>query len=130
MYENIVQTYACCVYFRCVSSFSFVEHLKLPAYMFIVTLIILLLFLLCYILAPINSYKEKASAYECGFEPYSDSKGTFDVHYVVLALLFVVFDVELLIILPGVKVLFFISCYEFIVVSIFILLLVLTVLIE
>jgi NADH:ubiquinone oxidoreductase subunit 3 (subunit A) len=38
---------------------------------------------------------EKLSAYECGFEPFPEGKYLFDVHFYVLALLFLIFDVEI-----------------------------------
>jgi NADH-quinone oxidoreductase subunit A len=37
---------------------------------------------------------EKVSAYECGFEPYEDARNIFDVRFYLVAVLFIVFDLE------------------------------------
>jgi len=43
---------------------------------------------------------DKLTAYECGFNPFASTRITFDVHFFVVALLFLVFDVELLFLYP------------------------------
>lgn len=43
---------------------------------------------------------EKKSAYECGFEPFGDSRSFFDVQFYVIGLLFVVFDLEVVFLIP------------------------------
>ena len=45
--------------------------------------------------------KEKLSAYECGFEAFEDSRMRFDVRYYLVAILFIVFDLELAFLVPG-----------------------------
>ncbi len=42
-----------------------------------------------------NPSSEKLSAYECGFEPFSQSRLKFDVRYYLVALLFIIFDLEI-----------------------------------
>lgn len=37
---------------------------------------------------------EKVSAYECGFDPYEDARNTFDVRFYLVAILFIIFDLE------------------------------------
>ncbi len=37
---------------------------------------------------------EKLSAYECGFDPYEDARGVFDVRFYLVAILFIIFDLE------------------------------------
>jgi len=44
--------------------------------------------------ASIASDIEKTSAYECGFEPYEDSLNTFDIRFYLVAILFIIFDLE------------------------------------
>ena len=39
--------------------------------------------------------QEKLSAYECGFEAFEDTRGRFDVRYYLVAILFILFDLEL-----------------------------------
>ena len=43
---------------------------------------------------------EKLSPYECGFEPFEDARNTFDVRFYVIALLFIIFDLEVTFIFP------------------------------
>ncbi|MCB2011381.1 MAG: NADH-quinone oxidoreductase subunit A [Geminicoccaceae bacterium] len=43
---------------------------------------------------------EKVSAYECGFEPFSDSRGRFDVRFYLVAILFIIFDLEIAFLFP------------------------------
>ena len=44
---------------------------------------------------------EKLSAYECGFEPYEDARNIFDIHFYVIAILFLIFDLETSFLFPG-----------------------------
>ena len=53
-----------------------------------------------YFLARQNPDSEKLSAYECGFEPYEDSRHVFDIRFYVIAVLFVIFDIEMLFLIP------------------------------
>lgn len=53
-----------------------------------------------YLLARQNPDSEKLTAYECGFEPYEDSRHIFDVRFCVIAILFVIFDIEMLFLIP------------------------------
>jgi NADH-quinone oxidoreductase subunit A len=41
-----------------------------------------------------------ASPYECGFEPFEDSRGRFDVRYYLVAILFIIFDLEVAFLFP------------------------------
>jgi len=43
---------------------------------------------------------EKLSAYECGFEAFEDSRMKFDVRYYLVAILFIVFDLEIAFLFP------------------------------
>ena len=43
---------------------------------------------------------EKLSTYECGFEPYNDSRSKFDIKFYLLAIIFIVFDLETMFLLP------------------------------
>jgi NADH-quinone oxidoreductase subunit A len=41
-----------------------------------------------------NPDSEKLSAYECGFDPYEDARNVFDVRFYLIAILFLLFDLE------------------------------------
>jgi NADH-quinone oxidoreductase subunit A len=43
---------------------------------------------------------EKISAYECGFHPFDDSRATFDVRFYLVAILFIIFDLEITFLFP------------------------------
>jgi len=43
---------------------------------------------------------DKTSPYECGFEPYEDARMRFDVRYYLVAILFIVFDLEIAFLFP------------------------------
>jgi len=43
---------------------------------------------------------EKVSAYECGFEPFEDARSKFDVRFYLVAILFIIFDLEVAFLFP------------------------------
>lgn len=53
-----------------------------------------------YFLSRQNPEVEKLSAYECGFEPYEDARHTFDIRFCVIAILFIIFDIEIMFLIP------------------------------
>ena len=53
-----------------------------------------------FILSPRNPDPEKLSAYECGFEPFSDSRMEFDIRFYLVAILFIIFDLEIAFLFP------------------------------
>lgn len=53
-------------------------------------------------LAPSAPNLEKVGAYECGFEPFEDARARFDVRFYLVALLFIVFDLEVAFLFPTV----------------------------
>jgi NADH-quinone oxidoreductase subunit A len=53
-----------------------------------------------YFMAPSNPDKEKLSPYECGFEPFGDSRAEFDVRFYLVAILFIIFDLEITFLFP------------------------------
>jgi NADH-quinone oxidoreductase subunit A len=60
----------------------------------------LIIFGLSYALAVQTPDSEKASAYECGFEPFEDARNKFDVRFYIVAILFIIFDIEVLYLFP------------------------------
>lgn len=53
-----------------------------------------------FILAPRRPDHEKLSPYECGFEAFEDSRMQFDVRYYLVAILFIIFDLEIAFLFP------------------------------
>ncbi len=56
--------------------------------------------LLGWFLGPRKPNKEKLSAYECGFAPFDDARLPFDVRYYLVAILFIIFDLETAFLFP------------------------------
>lgn len=52
------------------------------------------------LLAPSKPYGEKLSPYECGFEAFEDARMKFDVRYYLIAILFILFDLEVAFLVP------------------------------
>lgn len=69
---------------------------------FLITAILLTILIISasYFLARQNPEVEKLSAYECGFEPYEDSRHTFEVRFCVIAIVFIIFDIETMFLIP------------------------------
>ncbi len=55
---------------------------------------------LSYVFATQRPDAEKISAYECGFDPFDDSRGQFDVQFYLVAILFIIFDLEVTFLFP------------------------------
>ena len=53
-----------------------------------------------YLASPSNPDPEKLSAYECGFEAFDDSRMEFDVRFYLVAILFIIFDLEIAFLFP------------------------------
>ena len=56
--------------------------------------IALVLFVVPFLVAPGKPDSEKVSAYECGFNPFDDARMKFDVRFYLIAILFIIFDLE------------------------------------
>ena len=52
------------------------------------------------VLAPQKPDSEKLSPYECGFDPFADARVRFDVRYYLVAILFIIFDLEVAFLFP------------------------------
>lgn len=76
------------------------EYLTLLVMLTIAILLTIIILGFSYFLAKQNPDSEKLTAYECGFEPYEDSRHIFDVRFCVIAILFVIFDIEILFLIP------------------------------
>ena len=53
-----------------------------------------------YLLGPRRPYSEKDSPYECGFEAFESARLKFDVRYYLVAILFIIFDLEIAFLFP------------------------------
>lgn len=76
------------------------EYTVIVTFLFVAILLSVIIVLFSYILAVQKPETEKLSTYECGFEPYEDARHTFDVKFYLIAILFIVFDIETMFLLP------------------------------
>jgi NADH-quinone oxidoreductase subunit A len=53
-----------------------------------------------YLIARQRPDPEKLSSYECGFEPFADARSKFDVRFYLVAILFIIFDLEVAFLFP------------------------------
>src|SRR5258705_1013655 len=76
------------------------------------------------VLAPNRTDPEKNSPYECGFEAFEDARMKFDVRYYLIAILFILFDLEIAFLFPWAVVLPDIGFEGFVAMMIFLLILI------
>lgn len=53
-----------------------------------------------FVIAPSNPDPEKVSTYECGFEAFDDARMKFDIRFYLVAILFIIFDLEVAFLFP------------------------------
>ncbi|MBO7080723.1 MAG: NADH-quinone oxidoreductase subunit A [Neisseriaceae bacterium] len=74
----------------------------LPVLVFVIVGIVagIVLLALGYLLGPQRPSKEKLAPFECGFEAFEDARAKFDVRYYLVAILFILFDLEVAFMFP------------------------------
>ena len=72
-----------------------------------------------FVLSPHKPDAEKLSAYECGFEAFGDARMKFDVRYYLVAILFIIFDLEIAFLFPWAIVLEDIGMFGYVAMLIF-----------
>lgn len=77
-------------------------HNYIPLFLFfsVCLLISFVVFLASYFATRLNGDKEKTSSYECGFEPFNDARKKIDVRFYLVAILFIIFDLEIAYLFP------------------------------
>ena len=73
---------------------SSIEYIPILIFLVVSTVLSLIIFGLSYFVASHKPDYEKLSAYECGFDPFDDAQGKFDVRFYLVAILFIIFDLE------------------------------------
>lgn len=95
----------CSEQFHLNTSLFYNEYNVILTFLFVAIALSVIIILFSYILAVQNPETEKLSTYECGFEPYEDARHTFDVKFYLVAILFIVFDIETMFLIPWTNVL-------------------------
>ena len=71
------------------------EYLSIIIFLFIALALSIGFIVVNFLASPSNPDPEKLSAYECGFEAFDDSRMEFDVRFYLVAILFIIFDLEI-----------------------------------
>jgi NADH-quinone oxidoreductase subunit A len=77
-----------------------IEYLPILIFLGIAAGMAVLIVAASFIVARQHPDAEKLSAYECGFEPFEDARGRFDVRFYLVAILFIIFDLEVAFLFP------------------------------
>jgi NADH-quinone oxidoreductase subunit A len=76
------------------------EYFGIFLYLCFAVFLSLLIVMLSYFLVTQRPETEKLSTYECGFEPYGDTRNQFNIRFYIIAILFILFDIEIIFLLP------------------------------
>ena len=76
------------------------DYLSIIIFLFIALSLSVGFIILNFLFSPKNPDPEKLSAYECGFEAFGDSRMEFDVRFYLVAILFIIFDLEIAFLFP------------------------------
>ena len=76
------------------------DYLSIIIFLFISIILSIGFVVANYLASPSNPDPEKLSAYECGFEAFDDSRMEFDVRFYLVAILFIIFDLEIAFLFP------------------------------
>ena len=76
------------------------DYLSIIIFLFIAISLSVGFIVLNFLFSPKNPDPEKLSAYECGFEAFGDSRKEFDVRFYLVAILFIIFDLEIAFLFP------------------------------
>lgn len=99
-YNMTIYNYNTNYFFNTSESLFKYEYSAILIFLIISILLSLIIVGFSYLLAIQNPEPEKLSTYECGFEPYEDSRHKFDVKFYLVAILFIIFDIETMFLLP------------------------------
>lgn len=79
---------------------SLIEYIPILIFFCLALILSLIFIILPFFIARQNPDPEKLSAYECGFEAFEESRSRFDVRFYLVAILFIVFDLEVAFLFP------------------------------
>ena len=81
--------------------YTFLEdYLSIIIFLFLALTLSVGFIFLNFLFSPKNPDPEKLSAYECGFEAFDDSRMEFDIRFYLVAILFIIFDLEIAFLFP------------------------------
>jgi len=77
-----------------------IEYYKVALALVLITIIAFALVGVSYVAILKQYEQEKFSAYECGFDPFEDTRSRFEVRFYLVAILFIIFDLEITFLFP------------------------------
>ena len=95
------------------------DYLSIIIFLFISLFLSIGFILINFLASPSNPDPEKLSAYECGFDAFDDSRMEFDVRFYLVAILFIIFDLEIAFLFPWAISLGNIGAFRFLVNDVF-----------
>lgn len=76
------------------------EFVPVLVYILVSMVLSLLILGLSFVFSVQKPDPEKLSAYECGFDPFDDARNRFDIRFYLVAILFIIFDLEVTFLFP------------------------------
>jgi len=95
------------------------QYASILIFMAIVFILAFVLFFLSFLSVLKHYDLEKISPYECGFEPFSDTRSIFEVRYYLVAILFIIFDLEVVFLFPFAVTLAYLDLFGFMTMMVF-----------
>lgn len=76
------------------------NYLSIFVFLLLSALLSSIIFIASFLVSSKADDVEKLSAYECGFNPFEDSRNEFDIRFYIVAILFLIFDLEISFLFP------------------------------
>ena len=97
----------------------FFAYIEIFLYLILIAILAGLFLLVAKILSPTNIDHEKVSVYECGFDPFISTRVEFDISFIAIARLYLIFDLEIIVIIPWILYYNTLGSFAFIVIFLF-----------
>jgi NADH:ubiquinone oxidoreductase subunit 3 (subunit A) len=81
-------------------TYYFIEYFGICVFLLISFFLVCILFAISSLLSQRNTEIEKVVSYECGFEPFGDTREIFNIQFYIVAILFMLFDLEVAFLFP------------------------------
>ena len=79
---------------------NLINYFPIIVFLCISCILAIVIILIPTFFAPYKPDQEKNSPYDCGFEPFADTRGEFDVRFYLVSILFIIFDLEIIFLFP------------------------------
>lgn len=90
------------------------QYLSILVFCIIAGLLAIIMLVIPFLASKRRAYKAKIAPYECGFEPFSQPRKQFRISFAIVAILFIIFDLELTFLFPWTLVLKEVGIYGFV----------------